>query len=95
MSKFGKVMQFHEQICICDLRSLFCFKNSFICWELFVAMTELTKAMCWELVSITKDTVNGVGIATYKKPSSNDCYQKRSVQEPPLCEKSDDSNAAW
>ncbi|KAJ9177832.1 hypothetical protein P3X46_013002 [Hevea brasiliensis] len=63
--------------------------------QIWKAMTELTKAMCWELVSITKDTVNGVGIAIYRKPTSNDCYEKRSQQEPPLCEASDDPNAAW
>ncbi|KAL5555428.1 hypothetical protein UlMin_037664 [Ulmus minor] len=59
------------------------------------AMKELTKAMCWELVSISKDTVNGVGIAIYKKPTNNECYEQRSKQEPPMCPDSDDPNAAW
>ncbi|KAJ7957040.1 S-adenosyl-L-methionine-dependent methyltransferases superfamily protein [Quillaja saponaria] len=59
------------------------------------AMKKLTKAMCWELVSISKDTVNGVGIAIYKKPFSNECYEKRSQNEPPICPDSDDPNAAW
>nr|QTZ19526.1 putative methyltransferase PMT26 [Bixa orellana]QTZ19527.1 putative methyltransferase PMT26 [Bixa orellana] len=59
------------------------------------AMSELTKAMCWELVNKTKDTVNNVGVATYRKPTSNECYEKRSKQEPPLCAESDDPNAAW
>ncbi|XP_011031158.1 PREDICTED: probable methyltransferase PMT26 isoform X4 [Populus euphratica] len=63
--------------------------------EIWQAMTELTKAMCWELVSINKDKLNGVGVATYRKPASNECYEKRSKQEPPLCEASDDPNAAW
>ncbi|EEF46058.1 ATP binding protein, putative [Ricinus communis] len=63
--------------------------------EIWKAMTELTKAICWELVSVNKDTVNGVGIAMYRKPTSNDCYEKRSQQEPPICEASDDPNAAW
>ncbi|KAF9681798.1 hypothetical protein SADUNF_Sadunf05G0040100 [Salix dunnii] len=63
--------------------------------EIWQAMNELTKAMCWELVSINKDALNGVGVATYRKPASNDCYEKRSKQEPPLCEASDDPNAAW
>ncbi|KAJ1441006.1 putative S-adenosyl-L-methionine-dependent methyltransferase [Sesbania bispinosa] len=44
----------------------------------------LTKTLCWELVSISKDQVNGVGVAMYKKPSSNECYEKRSKNEPPL-----------
>nr|XP_023919097.1 probable methyltransferase PMT26 [Quercus suber]POF01941.1 putative methyltransferase pmt26 [Quercus suber] len=59
------------------------------------AMKELTKAMCWETVSISKDTVNKVGAAIYKKPTSNECYEKRSQSEPPICPESDDPNAAW
>lgn len=61
----------------------------------FAAMKKLTKAMCWEVVSISKDTVNGVGAAIYKKPTSNECYGKRSQSEPPLCADHDDPNAAW
>ncbi|XWS44687.1 hypothetical protein CRYUN_Cryun15aG0069000 [Craigia yunnanensis] len=64
--------------------------------EIWEAMVELTKAMCWELVNKTsKDAVNGVAVATFKKPTSNDCYEQRSQQEPPLCPESDDTNAAW
>ncbi|XP_022750921.1 probable methyltransferase PMT26 [Durio zibethinus] len=64
--------------------------------EIWKAMVELTKAMCWELVNKTsKDAVNRVAVATFKKPTSNDCYEKRSQQEPPLCPESDDPNAAW
>ena len=58
-------------------------------------MSGLTKAICWELVSKTKDTVNGVGIALFRKPISNECYEKRLQQEPPICAQSDDPNAAW
>ncbi|XP_061360536.1 probable methyltransferase PMT26 [Gastrolobium bilobum] len=63
--------------------------------EIWNAMKALTKAICWELVSISKDRVNGVGVAIYKKPTSNECYEKRSKNEPPLCQDSDDPNAAW
>ncbi|KAG6717091.1 hypothetical protein I3843_04G074900 [Carya illinoinensis] len=63
--------------------------------EIWSAMKDLTKAMCWELVSINKDTVNEVGAATFKKPISNECYEKRSQSEPPICPESDDPNAAW
>lgn len=63
--------------------------------EIWNAMKALTKSICWELVSISKDQVNGVGVAIYKKPLSNDCYEQRSKNEPPLCQKSDDPNAAW
>ncbi|CAA7034870.1 unnamed protein product [Microthlaspi erraticum] len=63
--------------------------------EIWKAMSELTKKMCWELISINKDTINGVGVATYKKPASNECYTNRSKQEPPVCPDSDDPNASW
>lgn len=62
---------------------------------LLAAMKELTKSMCWNVVKITKDKVNKVGIAIYQKPASNECYEKRSQNEPPLCQASDDPNAAW
>ncbi|KAL5571731.1 hypothetical protein UlMin_021328 [Ulmus minor] len=59
------------------------------------AMTRLTKSMCWELVTINKDRLNAVGAAIYRKPSSNECYNNRRKNEPPLCSESDDPNAAW
>ncbi|KNA16842.1 hypothetical protein SOVF_085560 [Spinacia oleracea] len=59
------------------------------------AMSELTEKMCWKLIKKEKDTVNLVGIAIYQKPFSNECYEQRSQNEPPLCEQSDDRNAAW
>ncbi|GLJ04708.1 hypothetical protein SUGI_0001690 [Cryptomeria japonica] len=59
------------------------------------AMSALTKSMCWNLVEKKKDRVNAVGIAIYQKPTSNTCYELRRNQEPPLCEESDDPNAAW
>jgi len=58
-------------------------------------MSELTKAMCWKLVTIKKDKLNEVGAAIYQKPTSNKCYNKRPQNEPPLCKDSDDQNAAW
>ncbi|KAF6170491.1 hypothetical protein GIB67_031899 [Kingdonia uniflora] len=63
--------------------------------EIWKAMSALTKMMCWEVVVIKKDTVNRVGVAVYRKPSSNKCYENRRKDEPPLCKKSDDPNAAW
>lgn len=59
------------------------------------AMSELTKSMCWDLVVIKKDKLNEVGAAIYRKPTSNECYDKRPKNEPPLCKESDDPNAAW
>jgi ubiquinone/menaquinone biosynthesis C-methylase UbiE len=63
--------------------------------EIWKAMSELIKKMCWELVSINKDTINGVGVATYRKPTSNECYKNRSEPVPPICADSDDPNASW
>ncbi|XP_010270332.1 PREDICTED: probable methyltransferase PMT26 isoform X2 [Nelumbo nucifera] len=62
--------------------------------QIWKAMSAMTKSMCWELVTIKKDTVNGVGAAIYRKPTSNVCYDKRPQNEPPLCQESDDANAA-
>ncbi|XP_068649291.1 probable methyltransferase PMT26 [Aristolochia californica] len=59
------------------------------------AMSALTESMCWERVALKRDSVNKVGIAIYKKPSSNKCYEGRSVNNPPLCPATDDPNAAW
>ncbi|CAH8299523.1 unnamed protein product [Eruca vesicaria subsp. sativa] len=59
------------------------------------AMSKLTKAMCWKLMTIKKDKLNEVGAAIYQKPMTNDCYNQRSQKEPPLCKDSDDQNAAW
>ncbi|KAK1392206.1 putative methyltransferase PMT26 [Heracleum sosnowskyi] len=61
-------------------------------WE---AMKKLLKAICWEVISIYKDKKNRVGVAVFKKPYSNECYEKRSEEEPPLCKDSDDPNASW
>ncbi|CAL5214604.1 unnamed protein product [Lathyrus oleraceus] len=63
--------------------------------QIWKEMKALTKAMCWEVVNISKDKLNGVGIAVYRKPTSNECYEKRTKNEPSLCQDSDDPNAAW
>lgn len=63
--------------------------------QIWNAMSKLTKQMCWKLVKKGKDSVNGVGVAIFQKPSSNECYEERSKNEPPLCQKSDDPSAAW
>ncbi|KAK1371453.1 putative methyltransferase PMT26 [Heracleum sosnowskyi] len=61
-------------------------------WE---AMKQLAKDLCWELITIRKDTLNEVGVAVFQKPSSNKCYETRQVKKPPMCEDSDDPNASW
>ncbi|KAL8222901.1 hypothetical protein R6Q57_020300 [Mikania cordata] len=59
------------------------------------AMKKLTKSMCWQVQAVGKDKVNKVGVAIYRKPMSNECYEERQKNEPPLCNESDDPNAAW
>ncbi|XP_062207686.1 probable methyltransferase PMT26 [Phragmites australis] len=63
--------------------------------EIWNAMSSLTKSMCWKMVSRTKDKLNQVGMAIYQKPTDNNCYEKRSENNPPLCKETDDANAAW
>ncbi|KAG6530180.1 probable methyltransferase PMT26 [Zingiber officinale] len=63
--------------------------------EIWQAMTAITKSMCWAMVSKTNDTLNQVGLAIYKKPSDNKCYEQRKEDNPPLCQSSDDPDAAW
>ncbi|CAN1854722.1 Probable methyltransferase PMT26 [Linum perenne] len=63
--------------------------------EIWKAMSELLDSICWERVARVRDRLNGVGIAIYRKPINNTCYEKRPVQQPPMCEASDDPNAAW
>ncbi|CAD5325462.1 unnamed protein product [Arabidopsis thaliana] len=63
--------------------------------QIWKEMSALTKSLCWELVTINKDKLNGIGAAIYQKPATNDCYEKRKHNKPPLCKNNDDANAAW
>ncbi|MED6148647.1 hypothetical protein PIB30_054969 [Stylosanthes scabra] len=63
--------------------------------EIWKQMSALTKAMCWELVNIQNDTLNQVGAAFFRKPLTNECYEQREENEPPMCKDDDDPNAAW
>lgn len=62
---------------------------------LHAEMSSLTANMCWELVTIQKDKLNSIGAAIYRKPRSNDCYEQRKHDSPPMCKNDDDPNAAW
>lgn len=63
--------------------------------NLCVEMTALTKSMCWDLVAIKNHKVNQVAAAIYRKPTSNQCYEQRKQNQPPMCKTDDDPNAAW
>lgn len=58
-------------------------------------MRAITKSMCWDLVVIAKDRLDGVAAAIYRKPTDNECFERRLKNEPPMCSESDDPNAAW
>ncbi|KAL4351962.1 hypothetical protein GQ457_06G035930 [Hibiscus cannabinus] len=58
------------------------------------AMSALTKSICWELVTIKKDKLNSVAAAIYRKPTTNECYDQRPQNNPPMCDENDDANAA-
>lgn len=51
--------------------------------------------MCWKMVNKTNDKLNEVGLAIFKKPMDNKCYEQRTEENPPFCRESDDPDAAW
>ncbi|KAL7223856.1 hypothetical protein ACSBR1_025337 [Camellia fascicularis] len=63
--------------------------------EIWKEMSALTKKICWELITIKKDKLNSVGVAIYRKASSNECYDQRKHNKPLMCKTDDDPNAAW
>ena len=80
---------------LCHSSNNLTFLQALTICNFLLEMTSLTKAMCWELVNIKNDTLNQVGAAFYRKPISNDCYEQREQNEPPMCKDDDDPNAAW
>ncbi|CAL1394667.1 unnamed protein product [Linum trigynum] len=63
--------------------------------EIWQAMSALTVSMCWDLVTIKRDKLNKIRAAIYRKPTTNDCYDQRKNNVPPMCPNDDDPNAAW
>nr|GEY87562.1 probable methyltransferase PMT27 [Tanacetum cinerariifolium] len=63
--------------------------------QIWKEMSALTVAMCWELVTIKKDKRNVIGVAIYRKPDSNECYNLRKKKHPPMCKHEDDPDASW
>ncbi|KAF9595606.1 hypothetical protein IFM89_001355, partial [Coptis chinensis] len=64
-------------------------------YKIDATMSALMKKMCWELLVIKNDTVNQVGATIFRKPTSNECYEQRAKNEPPLCKDFADANVAW
>lgn len=63
------------------------------------ATADVAERMCWNLVARKtegSDIKDGVGVAIWQKPVSNDCYSKRAKHAtPPMCETEDSPDAAW
>lgn len=57
------------------------------------ATMTVTNSMCWTIVAKTFDS-SGIGMVIYQKPTSSECYEKRKVQNPPLCQQ-DGKNSSW
>ena len=55
----------------------------------------MTIAMCWRLVAKFVDPSTGIGAAIFQKPTTNDCYEKREKDFPPMCEDDDKPDDAW
>lgn len=51
--------------------------------------------MCWEMVRKTKDSVYKVGLVIFRKPSNNECYERRKKNAPPLCQETDVLFNVW
>lgn len=58
-------------------------------------MVALTTAMCWKRVAKFIDDTTGIGAAIFQKPISNDCYENRKKDFPPMCDEDDKPDAAW
>ncbi|KAH7447690.1 hypothetical protein KP509_01G117100 [Ceratopteris richardii] len=63
--------------------------------EIWKEMEKLTRSICWKLVAKFVDESTGIGAAIFRKPTSNDCYENRNKNFPPMCEEDDSVNAAW
>ncbi|XP_071712808.1 probable methyltransferase PMT24 [Rutidosis leptorrhynchoides] len=63
--------------------------------QIWKEMSTLTVAMCWELLTIKRYKMEGIGVGIYRKPVSNECYNVTKKQHPPMCVPDDDPNAAW
>ncbi|KAI3866303.1 hypothetical protein MKW98_007958 [Papaver atlanticum] len=58
------------------------------------AMVALTESICWKVVAKAVDST-GIGLVIYQKPVSNVCYEKRKVNDPPLCHQIEKRKPSW
>ena len=59
-------------------------------------MADLTQRMCWRMVAKNISSSDGIGVAVWQKPTSNECYANRPQgTEPPMCADDDNADAGW
>lgn len=58
-------------------------------------MSKLTASICWNILAHKTDEVSEMGVKIYQRPSSNDIYELRRRNEPPLCKEDENQDAAW
>eukprot|EP00250_Pteridium_aquilinum_P016466 c23115_g1_i1 orf=463-2748(-) len=63
--------------------------------QIWKDMVALTTAMCWKRVAKFVDESTGIGAAIFQKPITNDCYENRKKDFPPMCDEDDKPDAAW
>lgn len=67
-----------------------------VCLWTYVATKKVTDGLCWDLLVRTKAAADtGIGMAIFQKPTDNTCYDKRTVDKPPMCAVDDKADAAW
>ncbi|GFZ10317.1 S-adenosyl-L-methionine-dependent methyltransferases superfamily protein [Actinidia rufa] len=59
------------------------------------AMTTLTASICWNILAHKTDEIGEVGVKIYQKPESNDIYELRRKNHPPLCKENENPDATW
>ncbi|KAH7447140.1 hypothetical protein KP509_01G093300 [Ceratopteris richardii] len=63
--------------------------------QIWKEMVKLTRSICWKLVEKFFDDSTGIGAAVFQKPRSNQCYENRNKDFPPMCDEDDKPDSAW
>uniref|UniRef100_A0A1D1Y9B4 Methyltransferase n=1 Tax=Anthurium amnicola TaxID=1678845 RepID=A0A1D1Y9B4_9ARAE len=58
-------------------------------------MSALTASICWNILAHKNDEDSDLGVKIYQRPSSNDIYELRRRNNPPLCKENEKQDAAW
>lgn len=58
-------------------------------------MSTLTASICWNILAHKTDEVSDMSSKIYQKPASNDIYELRRRNQPPLCKEDENQDAAW